>query len=222
MLSDLLRTLPRNYSHPLPLPEVESYLRDTIYDPYIRRLVWEGILGKWQDELEGWLVCPSSSSSTRRQRPQPASTWQTVLSLFSSAAKDGSGEGGGLGVDDDTLCPYAWAKPIHELNCQVVFPKELDIAPLSRLSAPPHALHASDEGCSCGDAEEDAYDALMARKPRKSPYLELYTADYAGLIKEQWIIEKLLTQAGVRLGAVLNWIFAELDEDEMGRRYVTL
>ena len=158
----------------------------------------------------------------RRQR-QPASTWQSVLSLFSSATKDE--EGGGLGVDDDTLCPYAWAQPIHQLNCQVVFPKELEIAPLHRLSSPPHASHASDEGCSCSDAsdsEEDPYDALMARKPRKSPYLELYTPEYAGLIKEQWIIEKLLTQAGVRLAAVLNWIFAELDEDEMEGRYLTL
>lgn len=62
----------------------------------------------------------------------------------------------------------------------------------------------------------------MSLTRKKSPYLELYTPDYVGLVKEQWIVEKLLTQAGVRLGAVLNWIFADLEEDEIRRRHLTL
>ncbi|KAH0834706.1 phospholipase C/P1 nuclease domain-containing protein [Lanmaoa asiatica] len=230
LISERLRTLSRNYTNPLPFPDIELHLRDTIYDPYIRRLVWEGLLDKWQDELDAWLVCPSSGSSEQYQH-QPASTWQHILSLLSSAGKgNGDGEdGGGLGVDDNTLCPYAWAKPIHQLNCQIVFPKELDEAPFDRLSSPLFKPHASwrehahgDGGCDCGDESEDAYDALMSRKPRKSPYLELYTPDYAGLIKEQWIVEKLLTQAGIRLAAVLNWIFAEPVEDDIGEHYLTL
>ncbi|KAF8434607.1 hypothetical protein L210DRAFT_971799 [Boletus edulis BED1] len=54
-------------------------------------------------------------------------------------------------------------------------------------------------------------------------YAELYTPDYAGImIKGRWVIEKLLTQAGVRLAAVLNWIFAELDEGEARRAYLRL
>ena len=60
----------------------------------------------------------------------------------------------GLGVNDDHLCPYAWAKPIHELNCKIVVPP-LDFVP--------HAATHDDEGCACGDASEgDAYDAFMA------------------------------------------------------------
>ena len=234
LISERIRTLPRNYTQPLPLPDVEFYLRDTIYDPYIRRLVWEGLLGKWQDELDAWLDCPSSSSSDQHQhQPQsaPTSTWQYVFSLLTPVSKPkGENESeDGLGVDDDTLCPYAWAKPIHQLNCQVVFPKELDKAPFNRLSS--HSFkprtfdheHAhSDQGCDCGDASEDAYDAFMSLTRKKSPYLELYTPDYVGLVKEQWIVEKLLTQAGVRLGAVLNWIFADLEEDEIRRRHLTL
>ncbi|KAF8550022.1 phospholipase C/P1 nuclease [Imleria badia] len=224
LISERLRTIPRNYTHPLPLPDVEAHLRDTIYDPYIRRLVWEGLLGKWQDELDAWLECPSSSTSAQRQRQSAsASTWQTVLSLFSSAGK-GEDEGeGGLGVDDDTLCPFTWAKPIHQLNCEIVFPKELDLAPFDRASFRSHADDA-DADHGCGHNDEDAYDALMARTPRKSPYLELYTPDYAGVIKEQWIVEKLLTQAAVRLAAVLNWIFAELEEGEvrLKKRHLTL
>lgn len=225
LISERLRTLPLNYTLPLPLPDVEFHLRDTIYDPYVRRLVWEGLLDKFQDEIDAWLVCPSSGSSEQRQRQRlPTSTWQYVFSLLSSASKGESESDDGLGIDDDTLCPYAWAKPIHQLNCQVVFPKELDEAPFNRLSSyfiEPHHAH-SDQGCGSVDASEDAYDAFVSRKPRKSPYLELYTPDYAGFIKEQWIVEKLLMQAGVRLAAVLNWIFAELEDDEIKSRYLTL
>ncbi|KAG8216350.1 phospholipase C/P1 nuclease domain-containing protein [Butyriboletus roseoflavus] len=225
LISERIRTLSRNYTRPLPLPDIEFHLRDTIYDPYIRRLVWEGLLWKWQDEFDAWLACPSSTSSDQfKPHATPTFTWQYIFSLLTNKG-EGEGEGkDGLGVDDDTLCPYAWAKPIHQLNCQVVFPKELDEAPFNRLSsrafnspASDHSHAHSDQGCGCGDVSEDAYDVLMSLTRKKSPYLELYTSDYAGLIKEQWIVEKLLTQAGIRLAAVLNWIFADLEEDEIKR-----
>lgn len=138
-----------------------------------------------------------------QHQPQPAFAWQSILSVFSLAGNGkalAEGEDG-LGVDDDTLCPYAWAKPIHQLNCDIVFPKELD--------EPSKSLFGND-------------DALMAFRRKKTHYFELYTPDYAGLIKERWIVEKLLTQAGVRLAAVLNWIFAEVDDNETRRRYISL
>jgi hypothetical protein len=28
--------------------------------------------------------------------------------------------------DTDTLCPYAWTTDIHQLNCKIVWPPELD------------------------------------------------------------------------------------------------
>lgn len=225
LISERLRTLPWNYSEPLPLPEVEAYLRDTIYDPYIRRLVWEGLLDKWEDELDEWLVCPPSTSSVQH-RLQPASTWQTILSLFSSGKNVGEGEGkDGLGVDDDKLCPYAWAQLIHQLNCEIVFPKALDEVsppiPSSRVFHPGSG-HEDEHSC-CGDedtfGDQDPSDASgsSALTRKKGHYLELYTADYAGRIKQEWIVEKLLTQAGVRLAAVLNWIFVELDEGDVKR-----
>lgn len=229
LISQRLRTLPWNYTQPLPLPEVEIFLRDTIYDPYIRRVVWEGVLGTWQDELDAWLSCPESSASAHR-RPQPASIWQSVLSFLSSTVGSGNvvgagvGEGesgGGLGVDDDTLCPYAWAKSIHQLNCEIVFPEELDKVYASRVFQPETNDHDEEElgeGCNC----DDAHDDVTAFKRKKTHYLELDTPEYAGVIKERWIIEKLLTQGGVRLAAVLNWIFAELDEGEIKRRHLSL
>ncbi|KAN0085730.1 Phospholipase C/P1 nuclease domain containing protein [Tylopilus felleus] len=221
LISERLRTLPANYSYPLPLPDVESYLRDTIYDPYIRRIVWEGLLGKWEDELDDWLVCPPSPCALARRRGQAqrpsSSAWQTVLSLFSKTSRDDDeceDDESGLGVDDDHLCPYAWAKPIQELNCEIVVPPELDFVPYA-------ASHDGEE-CACGDASEgDAYDAFMVLR-RGSHYFELYTPEYAGVIKDRWIVEKLLTQGGIRLAAVLNWIFAEVEEDELKRTYLTL
>lgn len=124
-----------------------------------------------------------------------------------------------MGVDDDKLCPYAWAKPINQLNCDLVYPKELDLAPFTRLSG---RASQEDEDCGCShdDEEWNPNDGFK----RKSPYLELYTPEYAATVKEQWVVEKLLTQAGVRLTGVLNWIFAELEEQEgkVQRSYLTL
>ncbi|KAF8425742.1 phospholipase C/P1 nuclease domain-containing protein [Boletus edulis BED1] len=137
---------------------ISERLRTTIYDPYIRRLVWEGLVGKWQNELDAWLVA--------------------------------------LSADDDTLCPYAWAEPTHQLNCGFVVPKELDDL------APPYHF------------AEDTL-VIVAGKPMKSPNTELYTPDCAGVIKERWVS----AQAGIRLAAVLNWIFAELNVGEARRAY---
>jgi len=58
LIAKSVRTIGHNYTRPLPLPHVEFNLRNTIYDPYIRRIMWEGILGKWKDEIPSWLDCP--------------------------------------------------------------------------------------------------------------------------------------------------------------------
>ncbi|KAN0085709.1 hypothetical protein V8E55_006843, partial [Tylopilus felleus] len=42
------------------------------------------------------------------------------------------------------------------------------------------------------------------------------------MIKDRGLVEKLLTQGGIRLAAILNWIFAEVGEDELKRTYLTL
>ncbi|KAH7882323.1 phospholipase C/P1 nuclease domain-containing protein [Phlebopus sp. FC_14] len=205
LISQRLRTLPYNYTEPLPLPEVEENLRDTIYDPYIRRIVWEGLLGKYEGELESWVSCPS----LQPLQEIPLSTWQRILFWMTGF---GRSRDGGLGVDDDILCPYHWAIPIHALNCEIVFPEALDKPPYNHIS------FVDSEGdshvCSGSHCEEPhAFDDFA--EARKNSYLELDTPEYAGVIMEEWIIEKLLTQAGIRLAAVLNWLFAELENGEM-------
>ncbi|KIJ15125.1 hypothetical protein PAXINDRAFT_169306 [Paxillus involutus ATCC 200175] len=214
LIAQRLRTLPSNYSRPLPLPEVEYYLRDTIYDPYIRRVVWEGLLGKWEDEIDSWLTCPS----TEPFQEEPASAWQRIMSWMLGTSSSSSGP---LGVDDDTLCPYHWAQPIHQLNCKIVFPQALDEPPYnSRISFVETDI--KQEGHVCGESHVDDYDLFVTLNARKNNYLELDTPEYAGFIKDQWIIEKLLTQGGIRLAAILNWIFAELGEGELQKRFVNL
>lgn len=204
LIAQRLRTLPMNYTRPLPLPGVEDNLRGTIYDPYIRRLVWEGILGKYEHELSSWLTCPAPE----RLRVLPLPKWQRVLLwLFGSKSKDG-----GLDVDDEFLCPYHWARPIHSLNCEIVWPAELDQPPYNRISY-------TDVDRS-GHLDEDTFfvdmDDPKSTARRKNSYLELDTPQYAGRIRHEWIVEKLLAQGGIRLAAVLNWLFADFTDGNSG------
>ncbi|KAH7904370.1 S1/P1 nuclease [Hygrophoropsis aurantiaca] len=189
LIAQRLRTLPSNYTRPLPLPDIERHLRGTIYDPYIRRLVWEGLLGRWEDEIEDWVGCSSTVESLGSVQNQ----WMGISLSTGMRFRDG-----GLGTDDDVLCPYEWALPIHALNCEIVWPKQLDEPPYgshSRLASHVSASNLNSNG-----------------RPRNS-YLELDTPEYAGRIKDEWIIERLLTQGGIRLAAILNTIFLEDGEE---------
>jgi len=195
LIAQRLRTLPSNYSHPLPLPDVESNLRGTIYDPYIRRVVWEGILGKYEEELPSWMACPSAN----RLRVLPLPRWQRILLwFFGSETKDG-----GLGVDDEIVCPYHWAQPIHALNCEIVWPAELDEPSPNRLSY----TQAERENHACCEDSILEFEDFEALRRQKNHYLELDIPEYSGRIRDEWIIEKLMAQGGIRLAAVLNWLF---------------
>ncbi|KAI6037608.1 S1/P1 nuclease [Pisolithus marmoratus] len=197
LIAQRLRTLHRNYTRPLPLPDVENNLRATIYDPYIRRLVWEGLLGKYEHEISSWLTCPIPE----RLRILPLPRWQrALLWLFGSKSEDG-----GLGVDDELLCPYHWAQSIHSLNCEIVWPAELD-QPLH------HRIVYGEDDRHGHFSEETSFvdmDDFESSARRKNSYLELDTPQYAGRIRDEWIVEKLLAQGGIRLAAVLNWLFTE-------------
>ena len=118
--------------------------------------------------------------------------------------------------DSDWLCPYAWGREIHELNCAFpVWPAELDEHP----SAPLFEL-AEEHGCSCSDeayaehpfdaaAEHSDVHANASGTPRPHPeLLELDTPRYAGRIRKQWLVERLLAMAGIRLAGILNALIA--------------
>ncbi|KZS97179.1 phospholipase C/P1 nuclease [Sistotremastrum niveocremeum HHB9708] len=110
LIAKSLRTLPLNYTRPLPIDWVESALRETIYTPYIRQIMWEGVLTEWKDELDAWLLCPGA-------------VWKT-LGLVNQDGNPTPLQS--IPTDDDVVCPFAWGEPIHQLNCDLIWPPELD------------------------------------------------------------------------------------------------
>jgi len=127
------------------------------------------------------------------------SLWQQVMSVMNSFT------GGGdvaRETDDDALCPYHWAQPIQELNCKLVWPKALDEPPYN-LGA--RLLSSDEEDINLDDGVgADSVDP-------KRIYLELDTPEYTGVISKTMVLEKLLAQAGIRLAAVINWLFADVE-----------
>jgi len=208
LIAKAIREVPRNYSRPLPYPQVEYALRGTIYDSYVRRIMWEGILNKWADEIPSWLSCPSPLSA-----PTSNSLWQQVMSTWVRLTR---GVKAAEETDDELLCPYHWAEPIHSLNCEIIWPKELDEPPYGD---PIHRAHSSEVSAhhhNCGELDSDTIiDEEF--NPRR-PYLELDTPEYSGVIAERLIVEKLLAQAGIRLAAVINWLFADIEGESRGLR----
>lgn len=194
LLAKQLRQVPGNYSQPIPVPALESSLRGAIYDPYIRRTIWEGVgvgqgTGRWESEVDSWFSCPSSSSQSGPQL------------VLAAPRRPRGGEGPPQTSDSDTLCPYAWAAPIHKLNCGLVWPDDL-------------ALSAADDGASahehhhCGSASaEDEMRMAWAETSGQADSPDLDTPEYAGRIESDWVIEKLLAQGGLRLAGVLNAVF---------------
>ena len=137
LIAQSIRQTPRNYSHPLTGTAgalVEPHLRGAIYDPYIRRIMHEGLAvgGRFDDESRTWLDCPEPTSDSHTPQAQAEYGWQERLqSLLALDYKAALGLTTPAGAerrwDDATLCPYAWAKPIHALNCELpVWPHELD------------------------------------------------------------------------------------------------
>ena len=107
----------RNYTQPLPFPQIEYHLRGMIYDPYVRRVMWEGIMGQWNDDVQTWLSCLTPDTTPS------GLILQVVMSLYREDVSE---------ADDDIICPYAWAKPINMLNCDFIFPKTLDLPPYNQ------------------------------------------------------------------------------------------
>ena len=174
VVAKAIRTTPQNYSRPIPNQEIEKHLRGAIYDPLIRKIVIDGIGGRWQDEVSSWLECPG------QQDPEPLSLWQQTKQFVVGRAWRPSD------TDDEAVCPYHWATPIQKMNCEWIWPKEMD--------EPPYGGLLSGSSLLGGRSSH--------------PYLELDTPEYGGKITREWVVEKLFAMAGIRLAAILNYLFA--------------
>lgn len=144
-------------------PEVEQHLHGSQYDPLVRKVLAEGITKTWADEVDSWIQCPATENSPSRGS---GSDDQIVLQSQWQPSD----------TDDDSVCPWHWASPIHDLTCEWVWPIQLDQPP---------------------------YDEPQG------PLLELDEDWYAGKITKEWVVEKLLAMAGLRLASILNLAFAQ-------------
>ena len=112
LLESIIANTPRNYSKPLSDRKVEGALQGAKYDPFIRRVMWEGVLSDWKAESKDWFSCGDSvSDGLLDLRPEG----QTVMTA-------------GVTIDPDTpvVCPHHWAQPVHKLNCDIAWIPEFD------------------------------------------------------------------------------------------------
>ncbi|KAF8430891.1 hypothetical protein L210DRAFT_3508163 [Boletus edulis BED1] len=121
----------------------------------VSRLIWEGLLNTWA-------VRPAADYSTRLSSSypnissRPCGSPSCLCSVWSAGTRMGKVKTS-LGIDDDALCPYAGARPIHQLNYEFIFPKELDgLAPRYRLCL----SNLEDDECRHSDGDEDAGDEM--------------------------------------------------------------
>ena len=215
-IAQRLCTIPSNYSLSLPFLDIEYNLRGTIHDGYVRRLMWEGFMSRWTDGAHSWLTCPSID--TNRSLVNDGGVWQAVMNMF-------SGINVASETDDDTLCPYAWAKPIEEMNCEFVWHKAFDEPPYDKIHLSGSTSSAHDHSHShthpeTPESEVNLFDSSgyyqAGPEVVNSGLPELDIPEYAGKIRGEWIVEKLLAQGGIRLAGVLNWLFA--DDEEVRQR----
>ncbi|THU89058.1 phospholipase C/P1 nuclease [Dendrothele bispora CBS 962.96] len=244
LIAKTLRSVPRKYDRPLPIPQVEYNLRGAIYDSWIRQIMVEGILSDWRDELPEWLSCPAPDTA-EDAKPEVSLTLSSALSYTLNVVFSTWNYLTSPSIpeveDTEVLCPQHWAKPIHQLNCDLVWPAALDEPPYyNRASRAFDAISSAVDACvhtdgddkrhSCASPEEELamFDRdghfvggeadITGRSPRRggpSPYLELDTPEYTGVIAKERILEKLMAQAGIRLAGVLNWLFEEGQTEEM-------
>ena len=176
ILTDTIQRVPKYYADRSPYPHIEATLFGKSYDPLVRQIMIEGIYGKFNTSIGEWLSCPAPKAS-------PLEADEYSQSLFQSDSDMPWAEDP-LSVvpptpapptDDEVICPFAWAKPIQQMNCDFIWPKALDN--FNELDRP--------------------------------TYYQLDTPRYMGKIRREWVMEKLLAMAGVRLAHVLNHIFAD-------------
>lgn len=94
--------------------QIEESLRGTIYDSYIRLMLWEGVRQWWRSSISTWLMCPSAGLDEAFQ----VASWplQVVDQLaFSHESPDLS----------PVVCPVSWATETHKYTCALAFPPGL-------------------------------------------------------------------------------------------------
>jgi hypothetical protein len=130
---------PAKWAKPLS-SDVEQHLHGDKYDSLIRKTLVGGINKTWAQEFPSWVQCPSTSGLDD----------QTVLQPSWNPSE----------TDDETICPWAWANPIHKITCDWAWPKELDSPPYDEPNGP--LLELDTDDYSGKIADEWVIEKLLA------------------------------------------------------------
>ena len=241
----LIREVPRNYTHPLPdlsltsepsltssyyaldddypgyIPptsaQIESGLRGTIYDALIRRIMWEGVRGRWgkpqskdepSSEIDTWGICPPLSTVPVLRAPLKGEVMQEPFQ-FTPAPRVP------IPIDPDgpLICPYAWSRPIHTLNCDYIWPEGVKLTEESdQEHAHHHAEDVLNELLEEEIAQDDFFNPPRTPRPPHDEYPDLDVPSYMGPLEQSMVVEKLMAQGGLRLAGIINWLFADWEE----------
>ncbi|KAJ8502243.1 hypothetical protein ONZ51_g109 [Trametes cubensis] len=227
LIAQAVRLTPRNYTYPLPGSEgafVEPHLRGAIYDPYIRRIMHEGLSvgGKFDPESDAWSDCPAPAAALESATDSLGAKGTvayalSLLGLGDSARMEALLDldfYGALGLttrpgtenewDDESVCPYAWARPIHDAELRPDSP----CLPYDVVDFLDMTILDGEESAQKGEGAH-----AQGGRPRHPELLELDTPAYAGRLARGWVVERLLAMAGVRLAGVLTDIFADMAGD---------
>lgn len=83
----------------------------SIYDPYVRWVVWEGIRQWWKNDLGAWLQCPAPNSNAQ---------------IGGNDAQMVFGQSDRTSTLSAVACPEAWAPEVHQYCCSHVYPSDYD------------------------------------------------------------------------------------------------
>ena len=221
LVAKAIRTVPRNYSRPLSYPRIENAFNGAIYDPYIRRIMHEGVLQAWKEDIADWLACPAPITTDSKQMAHAATAsglmgfWSSAFIAVRSAMQSmlmalNPKMGVEITPDGPIVCPHFWAQSIHQLNCEIVWPPELDVM-FSETDSRADKLGLQDEQEDIFDIplSEDKFGSDIPSLAEDAPLLQLDSPQYSGLIADRMIVESLLAQGGIRLAGILNYIFAQ-------------
>ena len=153
----------------------------------------EGIFGRFADQINDWISCPAdirqpSTPSSDLYQSEYSEQQPLVLSNTEGADAEITPPSNIPPTDNSLICPYAWAEPMHQLNCDIIWPPALD------------ELYVN----TTRDLDDNDLESTFT-------YLELDTPEYAGAIKKAFLVEELLAKGGIRLAAILNYLHATED-----------
>lgn len=217
ILNEKIATL-GNYTSSTGIKQIESNLRGDRFDPYVRFIVKEGVMGWWRQDSSEWIKCPANGD------PYPFNNG-TILPSSGPAPSSASEDNEGASVK--TISTESWNK-IRQLRDAIVSRLPATIrGPLiareyaqpvvsSSFYTPSLAARTSwTPACPYSWGKElqpiNCKYAWPAGFRENGPLIELDEGNYLPKIRDDKVFESLFAHAGLRLAAILNYIYAGSD-----------